>query len=171
MHITTGTVEISIYPESQLPYMVDAIVEEQDTNLLLDMNPVIQNTRESYRTLVNKMGQQKPMMPGQVIIKNSIPARLIAILYDIEHTPVCNEAVLSTVIDNLLHTLNRHKLKSVAMPLLGSTYGKIPERVFIKFLQESLINMNPVYPEKIVLMVPPGKIENVKAIIGGNGNE
>jgi flagellar biosynthesis/type III secretory pathway protein FliH len=66
--------------------------------------------------------------------------------------------------------MNRHKLKSVAMPLLGSTHGKITEQVFIKLLQESLINRNPAYPGKIVLMVAPDKLDYIKAVINDYGN-
>jgi hypothetical protein len=171
MHITIDSVEISVCTANQLPHMVDAIVEEQDTNLLLDTNPVIQDTRESYRSLVKKMKRQKSLLPGQVIIKNTIPAKLTAIIYDIERTPVCNEAVLAKVINNLLDTINRNKLKSVAMPLLGNTHGKIPERVFIKLLQESLIIRNPVYPGKIILMVPPAKIDYIKAVFVDTCND
>jgi hypothetical protein len=170
MSTTIGPAEIFVCMASQQPFMVSAIVEEQDTNLLLDTIPVIQDTQESYRSLVIKMYQQKPLTPGQVFIKDTQPARLIAIIYDIEQTPVCNEAVLATVINNLLDTMNRHKLKSVAMPLLGSTHGKITEQVFIKLLQESLINRNPAYPGKIVLMVAPDKLDYIKAVINDYGN-
>ncbi len=171
MSIIIGPVEISVCTADQHPYTVDAIVEEQDTNLLLDTKPVIQDTQESYRSLIKKMNRQKPLMPGQIITKNTIPARLIAILYDVERTPICSEAILTTVINILLDELNRHKLKSVAMPLLGSTHGKIAEQVFIKLLQQSLINKNPAYPEKIVLMVPPGKLGYIKGAIGDYKNE
>lgn len=171
MRITIGPVEISVCTADQNPFMVAAIVDEQDTNLLLDTIPVIQDTRESYRSLVKKMNRRKPLLTGQIIIKNTMPARLIAILYDIERTPVCSEAVLTTVINNLLDELNRHKLKSVAMPLLGNAHGKIAEQVFIKLLQESLLNKNPAYPEKIALMAPPGKLDYVRKVIEDYRNE
>ena len=171
MSIIIGPVEISVCTADQHPYTVDAIVEEQDTNLLLDTKPVIQDAQESYRSLVKKMNRQKPLMPGRIITKNTIPARLIAILYDIKWTPVCSEANLTAVMNNLLDALNCHKLKSVAMPLLGSTHGKIAEQVFIKLLQQSLINKNLAYPEKIVLMVPPGKLGYIMEVIGGYKNE
>jgi len=48
---------------------------------------------------------------------------------------------------------------------------KIAEQVFIKLLQQSLINKNPAYPEKIVLMVPPGKLGYIKGAIGDYKNE
>ncbi len=151
--------------------MVDAIAEEQDTNLLLDTKPVTQDTQESYRSLVKIMNRQKPLMPGQIIIKNTIPVRLIAILYDIERTPVCTKIFITTALNNILDELNRHKLKSVAMPLLGTTHGKIAEQVFIKLLQESLINRKSAYPEKIMLMVPPGKIDYIQEVIEDYRNE
>ena len=171
MSTTTGPVEISICMAGRQPPKVDAIVEEQDTNLLLDTKQVIRDTRESYRLLVNKMARQKPLGPGQVIFKNTQPARLIAILYDLEHSPVCSDKYITTAFNNILDILNKYKLISVAMPLLGSTYGKIPEQVFIKLLQESLTIRDQVYPGKIVLMVPPARLDYIRAVIGGNCNE
>jgi len=68
--------------------MVDAVVEEQDTNLLLGKTPVIMDTIESFPALVKKMEQQIREIPGNVIVKQSIPRRLIAIVYDVDHTSI-----------------------------------------------------------------------------------
>jgi hypothetical protein len=71
---------------------VDAVVEEQDTCLLLGKSPIIMDTIESFPALVKKMEQQIRESPGNVIVKQSIPRRMIAIVYDVEHTPICKES-------------------------------------------------------------------------------
>ena len=67
---------------------VDAVVEEQDTNLILGKSPVILETIENFPTLVKKMEQQTQEIVGNVLVKQSIPIRFIAIVYDVEHTPI-----------------------------------------------------------------------------------
>ena len=46
---------------------VDAIVEEQDTNLILGKSPVIMDTIENFATMVKKMGQQTRKITGNII--------------------------------------------------------------------------------------------------------
>ncbi|MEO1924479.1 MAG: hypothetical protein ABGY08_00575, partial [Gammaproteobacteria bacterium] len=60
---------------------VDAVVEEQDTNLILDNSHVIINTIDSFPALVRKMEQQVLEIPGNVIVKNFSPKRFYAIIY------------------------------------------------------------------------------------------
>jgi hypothetical protein len=50
------------------------------------------DTIESFPALVKKMEQQIRESPGNVIVKQSIPRRMIAIVYDVEHTPICKES-------------------------------------------------------------------------------
>jgi len=160
-----GNVTISVCAADKLPLTVDAIVEEQDTNLILGTYPGIRDTKESYPALVRKMERQKPLLPGQVIVKNTIPLRFTAVLYDIEQTPVCTEELIADVLNELLHKFNEYRLKSVAMPLLGSTHGKVKVSGFIKLLQDTLNTRNPVYPAEIMLIVPPDNFDDIKDII------
>ena len=67
---------------------VDAVVEEQDTNLILGKSPVILDTIESFPAMVKKMQQQTCEKVSNVLVKQSTPMRFIAIIYDIEHTPI-----------------------------------------------------------------------------------
>jgi len=118
---------------------VDVVVEEQDTNLVLGKSPVIMDTIESFPALVKKMEQQIHEIPGNVIVKQSIPIRLVAIVYDVEHTPICKESWIEEALQNILMQCDKYKIKTLAMPLLGTSYGKLREETTMQLLQDSLI--------------------------------
>ncbi len=70
--------------------VVDAVVEEQDTNFLLGKSPVILHSVESFPDMIKKMEQQTRELPGNLIVRaKSKPKRFIAIIYDVDHNPIC----------------------------------------------------------------------------------
>ncbi len=130
---------------------VDAVVEEQDTNLLLGKAPVIMETVESFPALVDQMAQQIQVTPGNIIVKKSKPKRLIAIVYDVEHTPICEESWVKEVLQKIFTECHTHKIISLAMPLLGTTYGKLTDETIIDLLQDLLIQNQSHKPKKIFI--------------------
>lgn len=130
---------------------VDAVVEEQDTCLLLGKLPVIMDTIESFPALVKKMEQQIRKTPGSVIVKQSVPKRMIAIVYDVEHTPICKESWIEEALQNILTQCEENKIKTLAMPLLGTSYGKLKEGVIMQLLQDSLIQCRQQHLKKIFI--------------------
>ena len=133
---------------------VDAVVEEQDTNLILGKSPVIMDTIESFPSLVKKMEQQIRETPGNVIVKQSMPKRLIAIIYDVEHTPICKESWIAEALQNILTQCKENKIKTLAMPLLGTSYGKLKEGFIMQLRQDSLNQSRQQYLKKIVIYLP-----------------
>ena len=130
---------------------VDAVVEEQDTNLLMGNPPVIKMSVESFSSLVKKMEMQSPVMPGTITVKQSIPKRFIAVVYDIEHNPISLQAWIEEALMNILIKCNKHKVTTLAMPLLGTAYGSFKEQEIIDLLQTSLIENRHQYPRKILI--------------------
>ncbi len=58
---------------------VDAVVEEQDTNLILGKSPVILETIESFPALVEKMGQQPREIVGNVLDLVCFPSVIVRV--------------------------------------------------------------------------------------------
>jgi len=131
--------------------MVDAVVEEQDTNLLLGNAPVVMEAVDSFPGMVEQMEQQVPEIPGNVIVKKSSPKRLIAIVYDVEHKPICEEAWVLDVLEEIIIQCYEYKIKLLAMPLLGTTYGKLSDEKFIELLEDILITNHHKYPKRIFI--------------------
>ena len=130
---------------------VDAVVEEQDTNLILDNAPVIVNTIDSFPALVRKMEQQVLEVPGNVIVKHYSPKRFYAIIYDVEETPICRETWVTKAFKNIFIYCETYKIKVLAMPLLGTSHGKLEEEKIVSILQNVLHINRHKYLKKIFI--------------------
>ena len=148
---TAGSTIIRFTETDPALLQVDVVVEEQDTNLILGKSPVIMDTIESFPALVKKMEQQIHEIPGKVIVKQSIPKRLVAIVYDVEHTPICEESWIEEALQNILIQCDKYKVKTLAMPLLGTSYGKLKEETTMQLLQDSLIQNRKQTLKKILI--------------------
>lgn len=149
-----GSIEITVAPPQCPPFAVDAVVEEQDTSLVLGTEPAIRETRESYSLLVRKMIRQKPLAMSEIIVKKGYPLRFTAIVYDIEKKPACREEWVKAALKNILDQCKKHKVKTLSMPLPGTTHGKIGKEQSLNLLKSILLACNPVYPQKIWLVTP-----------------
>lgn len=130
----------------------DAIVEEQDTNLLAGLKPEIKDTQESYPSLVDKMQRQVSLLPGKVLIKHEIPIRLVAIIYDIEQKPVCREEWIVTALQTILAECNTLEIQTLVLPVLGEAHGDTTPERFRQILEMLTPDPVPVYPVKICLL-------------------
>jgi len=128
---------------------VDAVVEEQDTNLLLGKSPVILNSVESFPDLVRRMESQASHTPGQVILRRSRPLRLIAIVYDVDQDPICKPVWVETAITRILLQCQGRGVTRLAMPLLGTAHGRLDGKAMLRILQDLLVEHRPSYPRQI----------------------
>ena len=135
---------------------VDAVVEEQDTNLVLGKSPVVMNTIESFPALVKRMEQQTMQIPGNLIVKASgKPKRFVAIVYDIDHSPICEMEWIEEVFCDILLQCEKFRIKTLAMPLLGTSYGKLDGTKIMTLLQNLLISNRHQYLKKILIYKAP----------------
>jgi len=149
-----GSTELTIAPPELPPFAVDAIVEEQDTNLLLGVEPEIREPYESYSTLVSQMITQQPRAPGEVIVKENHPMRYMAVVHNLEHKPTWKKIWIAKALEQIFCETINHRIKVIAMPMLGTIYGSLAVENFIALLRSALPTGHLSYPEKIWLIVP-----------------
>ena len=130
---------------------VDAFVEEQDTNLLLGNSPIVSVVIDSFPKLVEKMSQLTGEKPGDVLIKSTSPLHMIAVVYDIDNEPICEENWLESAFISVLEHCQEYKIPRLAMPLLGTSYGKLTEDDVFELLQYVLINNRQPFLKKILI--------------------
>jgi len=130
---------------------VDAVVEEQDTNLILGRSPVIMKSVESLPALLKRMEQQITEEPGNVIVRHSVPKRFIAIVYDIDHAPISLESWVEQAVNSILLHCEKFRIRTLAMPLLGTSYGELRGDTVIRILQDQLIHHQQAHPRKIYI--------------------
>ncbi len=131
---------------------VDAIVEEQDTAMVLGPAPVLKVSVESFPALINRMETQQQQLPGDVIVKKtSSPKRFIAIVYDIDQNPICQQEWVELALHTVLEQCEQLRIVKLAMPLPGHLYGKLDAETTMKGLQELLRERCAAYPKKIYI--------------------
>lgn len=135
-----------------LPDNIDAVVQEQDTCLLLGQTPVIKTPVEKFPELVEKMKRQKPRTPGEVMVIHSTPKRFIAIVYDIDQKQICRKEWIETAIKNILQQCRLHQTRTLVMPLLGVAHGNIGKKNSVEILDSILAHDQPECLESLYLI-------------------
>jgi hypothetical protein len=147
-----GATTVTAAPPGAAPFSVQAVVEEQDTGLILDIEPVIQPARESYPVLVRGMQEQRPQPPGEVLLKRGKPLRILAVVHDLDREPSCREEWISAALDGMLRRCVQSKIRSLALPLLGTVHGRFNGMHFVRLLRKALKAHNLPYPERVWLI-------------------
>lgn len=146
-----GTTIIRFTESDPARLTVDAVVEEQDTHLLLGKSPVISNVVTGVPQLLKKMQDQVPEIPGTVIVKKTKPKRFITIIYDVDNSTICCKEWLETALNNIFIQCWKYKVTTLAMPLLGTSYGRIDGSMMLNILEQSLLINRQEYPRKILI--------------------
>jgi len=114
----------------------DALVIEQDTFMLLGVDPVLEEPVTDTKTLAHEIEQQEPLIPGDVVVTGKNPLKLTAIVYDIEQELVCKEEWIDITLNNVLNEIQQRKLSSLCTPMLGVKHGNITPHQFLGLLQK-----------------------------------
>ena len=139
--------------DQELPENIDAIVEEQDTCLLLGKTPVIKTPADDFPALVKKMERQKPRKPGEVLVIHSVPKRLIAIIYDLDQKQICRQEWIETAIKNIMQHCITYQIRTLAMPIPGTAHGRTDEDTSRTILENLLVAGKPDCLEFIYLIM------------------
>jgi len=148
-----GNTGVTTSPPDAAPFTVQAVVEEQDTGLILDIEPVLRPPRESYPALVRGMQQQRQRTPGEVLARRGKPLRFLAIVHDLGQDPSCREEWITGALDNVLRHCVQYRIRSLALPLLGSVHGRFNGMRFVRLLRKALREHNLPYPGRLWLIV------------------
>ncbi len=163
---TIGSIEIAIAPVEYVPAEIDAIVEEQDTQLLMGMDAEINYPDEDFDTLIDQMLSGKSVRsPGQIIIKKTQPLQLKAIIHDINQKPSWKTEWISYALQQLVTEIENYNIKTLAMPLLGTIHGNVNENESIELLCDNLMSKQIICLEKLWLIAPDPACSRIKDAI------
>lgn len=147
-------IAIHAAPREYPPFTYQAMLEEQDTNLLLTEQSILNDPGKPAWYLANTLENGASYPLGTVITKGQNPKRLLAIVHDIERTPTCKPSTVQRVWQNVMRAIEDNQISSAAMPLLGSVYGKLSITDSISLFRECLHKNTPTCLEKIWLILP-----------------
>jgi len=146
-------VDIAIAPHQFPPFAVDAHVEEQDTALVLGETDILHQSIDKPIWYLNHKLESQPLLtPGQVIVRDTQPLRLQAILHDLDSEPSCSELWIFQVIQQVFDTAETRHIRAVQMPILGTRYSQITPGQFYSILIEIINRKRPAPIDKIWLV-------------------
>ena len=137
--VKINNVNILVSPEKLAPVNTSAVVEEQDTALVLSKPKKITDTETKPGWfLANKLESQPLIEPGSVIKRNAKTLKLMAIVHDFDMEPSWRAEWIAQALDNILEISIINKLSSIQLPVLGAQHGRFETNKFLELLVTAL---------------------------------
>jgi len=157
-----GDIEIAIATNHFPPFAINAVIEEQDTSLVLGETDKIRDPggKPSWY-LANIAETQSLLSPGHVIVRDTHPLRLQAIVHDLDQDPICRASWISQVLQEIIAISAKRNIHALQLPLLGTRYGGVGFRQFIDMLLDELTQEDPTSLKKLWLVSPEQQCQNI----------
>jgi hypothetical protein len=142
-------------PGTTLVFLVDAVVVEDDTHLVLGADPVPRETREEPGQLLENARASIQPVPGTLVVRGGQPIRFHAIVHDLEEEPSWREEWVASALREVLQEVEARELRSLSLPLLGGVHGSLAPGRFAELLREALAETGVEHLDEVWLTVPP----------------
>jgi len=163
--ISMGSVRVFVAPKEWPPFLVDGLVEEEDTYLVLSADPEVQETREQPEELMAQLLKTKAAVPGSVIVKEGQPLSLLAIVHELNQEPSWKEEWVTNALARIFREAENRKLRSIALPMLGTLHGSMKKQRFLELLREALQQSGGQHLARLWLVVPAGSTGEVLGML------
>ena len=160
--------EIIASPEGMSPFPVEAIAFEEDTYLVLSAEKKIRDPHKPLMHVLTELIEIQPETPGNVLVKGKNPFHLLAVVHDLDKEPTWKEEWIESALNNIFQEVEKKKWRSIAVPFLGTLYGKLEKHRFIEILCSVLNQFTPHYLNRLWLVVPRGTPKETFEAFQGN---
>ena len=164
-------------PKDNPPFSVEARVAEEDTFLVLSADPVVEEPRESLETMIEQINEVKPEVPGSVLVRRrrNSPLEFLAIVHDLDLEPSWKEEWISGALDRVFREVAERKVRSIALPLLGTTHNSLAAERAATLLGGVMRQGLPEGLQHIWLILPSGTrrkdLEDIESILKANDTD
>ena len=179
--MSLGGCRLVAAPKDNPPFKVEALVAEEDTFLVLSADPVVKEPRESLEVMIEQANEIRPEVPGSVLVRRrrNSPLEFLAIVHDLNLEPSWKEEWISSALDKVFREAGVRKVRSIALPLLGTVHGSLEAERSATLLGDALRRGVPEDLQRLWLILTSGTrqkdLEDIESNIkahdtdGGNG--
>lgn len=157
-------IEVVVAPER--PRAADAVVEEEDTYLVLSADPEVRESEVARLRAFHEAYTAEPAEPGSVVVRDDAPTRLLAVVHDLSQDPSWREEWVAAALGAVIAEVDSRKVRTLAMPPLGRVHGSLPRERFVVLLRSALQAGAPRNLERICLVVPDHEAEAFRDLLG-----
>ena len=171
--ITWKGIHIVAAPKDAPPFPIEAIALEEDTFLVMSADPTIRDPKVPLIRIMSNLIETRPQTPGAVLVQGNAPVRLLAIIHDFNEDPSWKEEWIEKAFQGIFEAAEGMRLRSLALPLLGTVHGSLDRCRSVQFLAESL-HHRPLQDLLFLWLVVPGGVcrevlELLKSQMGTKG--
>ena len=152
--VSFGSVRITAAPEDRSPFPVEAAVYEEDSYLVLSADWEKIESEDHPVVILTEAFGMEPEKPGTVVVYEGSPLRFLAVVHDLDQDPSWREEWVRKALENIFQEVERQRLGSIALPLLGTKHGSLEKRRFVSLLVDFLEKKSFSHPLRIWLAVP-----------------
>ena len=152
--VRINDIDIVVAPKAVPPFDIDAVVEEQDTALILsETGDITEPDSKPAWFLANKLESQTLLKPGSVIKRDGKTIRLLAIVHDLDMEPSWSFEWVAQALDKIIKLSHIQGISSIQLPVLGAQHGRFNIQEFLQLLVIA-IKKDQGKLKKIWLVVP-----------------
>lgn len=156
-------VGIEVVSDSAAPLPVDVRVFEEDTYLVLTVDPIMRYTDEHPIKLMTHIMEAKPQHPGSVITKDS---SWYAVVHDLDADPICREEWVISAYMESLKLAEKRGVSRLGLPLMGTVHGRFPSRRSMDLLLQEIRAQIFFRLKKVVILAEKGFEEELRKMLG-----
>jgi O-acetyl-ADP-ribose deacetylase (regulator of RNase III) len=152
-----------LLPDVAATAQIDARVYEQDTELILRQDLVVREPSQTYADLTQQALIARGFKPGSVVVRETDPLQLFAIIHDLGQEPSWREDWIEAALAGVMSVVQERRLASLALPLLGTVHGRLGVSRAAELIALRL-GTPPPSLERVSLVVPkaPGPAVTAK---------
>ncbi len=156
-------------PGSRPVFILDAVVVEEDTYLVLGADPVPRETHEQPEGLLGVASSTLPVPLGSLLVQDGAPLKFRAVVHDLNEDPTLRERWVKAALAATLREANRRQLRSLALEAWGARSGSLTAERFAALFADALSTLKPDHPEEIWLLVAPSSCSAVQDVLSRAG--
>lgn len=160
--IVINTVEIDVLADSASSLPVDVRIFEEDTYLVLTVDPVMRYVDEHPVRLMTRILDAKPHLPGSVVRKKS---SWYAVVHDLDAEPICRKEWIDNAYGESLRLAEKSGVARLGIPLLGTVHGRYPARDSLQMLTDHILKQNLSKVKKIVIIVKKDFVAETRKLL------
>lgn len=145
-------------PRDEPPFLVEALVLEEDTYLVLSADP---RAGEPYPEhpirMMTSLLEVEPREPGTILLRDRSPLEIAAIVHDLDQEPSWREEWVASALEGAIAEAERLKLHALGLEMLGAMHGRLERPRFLQILRQALQRAHPRSLERIWLIPPPSR--------------
>lgn len=160
--VTVRGVTVSVIPYSMHPLPVDVRVFEEDTHLILTVDPVMRFKEEHPIRLLNSLDKAKPHKPGSVVNEGK---SWYAVVHDLDAKETCNPEWVNLAYRELLRLAGTRRIQNMGIPLLGSVHGNMKPAESLHSLLQAISSLRASPLRHLMILVKSDRVDATRKLL------